>query len=563
MAAHILATTSKLTQSYYHTPSHRRFCGKTLSQLFDLTSDAYPQREAITYYSKDGDVKRLSFETLRRQVDRFAKGLMTLGLQKGEKLGILVGRRYEYIVVYFGATKAGLIAVRLQTLLKADQIKYQINKVGCDMLVIDSDNLTTIRELLPEVEGVSVPCCRQPLPSVRFFINIDAAETKGACLALNTVFSMSSDHLKESELQNEVQQDDPCIIVFSSGSTGKPKAIVHSHRAISECAITMADERSAYNDDQPGCHLCSVPCYSTALDGTMAPVVAAGDRLVLTESPDIDTLLKVIRLERCSSAMLYPLLAFEIANKKGEGVDLTSIKQAFVGGNTLQPDTLAKLRKLLTPNIIIGYGSTETIVVTLHCKGDPIDEKKWIVGRPVPHSEIKIVDDQFRTVPINTEGEINVRSPYIFQCYLGDKELTKAVKTESGWFKTGDAGIMLDDGRLQVLGRKDDCIIKDARNVYPSEIERYLSGHPKVKTCLAVAVPDQKVINEICLCLVLKPETECTEEEVFEVMREHLDEFLIPRYVLFFESFPVTDTGKIKRNEVMRMATERLHLENR
>ncbi|XP_070551445.1 medium-chain acyl-CoA ligase ACSF2, mitochondrial-like [Ptychodera flava] len=562
MAAHILATTSKLTESYYHTPSQRRFCGKTISHLLELTSDAYPQREAITYYSKDGDVKRLSFEELRLQVDKFAKGLMSLGLQKGEKLGILVGRRYEYIVVYLGAMKAGLIAVRLHTSSKADQIKYQITKVGCDLLVIDNDNLTTIRELVPEVEAVSVPCCRQPLPSVRFFINIDAAETHGACLTLNKVLSMPSDHLKESEIQNEVQQDDPCVIVFSSGSTGRPKAIVHSHGAIAEFVMAKSDERLACNDDQRGCHLCSVPCYSTALDGIMAPMIVAGDRVVLTESPDVKTLINVIQLERCSSAILYPLLAFEIAHLKGEGVDFSSMKQAIVGGNTLPPDTLAKLRKVVTPNIIIGYGSTETKVVTFHCIGDPIDEKKWIVGRPVQHAEIKVVDDQFRTVPINTEGEICVRSPYSFQCYLGDKELTKTVKTESGWVMTGDAGIMLDDGRLQVLGRKDDCIIKDARNVYPSEIERYLFGHPKVKFCQAVAVPDQKVINEICLCLVLKPETECTEEEILEVMRDHLDDFLIPRYVLFFESFPVTDTGKIKRNEVMRKAAERLHLTN-
>ncbi|XP_070551446.1 medium-chain acyl-CoA ligase ACSF2, mitochondrial-like [Ptychodera flava] len=545
MAANILATTSTLTQSYYHMPSQRRFCGKTISQLFDLTSNAYPQREAITHYSKDGDVKRWSFEELRLQADRFGKGLMSLSLQKGEKLGILVGRRYEYIVVYLGAMKAGLVAVFLHTSSKADQLKYQINKVLCDMLVVDSNNLTTIRELVPEVEAVSVPCCRQPLPSVRFFINIDAAETQGACLTLNKVFSMSSDHLKESELQNEVQQDDPCVIFFSSGSTGRPKAIVHSHRAISEGAITISDERSAYNDDQYGRHLCSVPCYSMGLDVIMAPVIVAGDRLVLTESPDVDTLLNVIRLERCSSAVLYPLLAFEIAYLKGEGVDFSSMKQAFVGGNTLPPDTLAKLRKLVTPNIIIGYGSTETNVVTLQCKGDPIDEKRWIVGRPIPHTEVKIVDDQFRTVPINTEGEICVRSPYSFQCYLGDKERTKAVKTESGWFKTGDAGIMLDDGRLQVLGRKDDCIIKDAKNVYPSEIEGYLFGHPKVKTCLAVAVPDQKVINEICLCLVLKPEIECTEEEILEVMRDHLEEFLIPRYVLFVRVFRSQIPGKL------------------
>ncbi|XP_070551448.1 medium-chain acyl-CoA ligase ACSF2, mitochondrial-like [Ptychodera flava] len=558
MAAHLLAT-SKLTQSYYHTPSQRRFCGKTIGQLLDLTSDAYPKREAITYYPKDGDVKRLSFEELRLRVDRFAEGLMKLGVQKGEKLGILVGRRYEYIVAYLGVMKAGLVAVRLLTFSKADQLKYQINKVGCDILVIDSDGLANIRELLPEVECERVPCCRKPLPSVRFFINIDSAETRGACLSLKSMLSMSPDHLKEIGFENELQLDDPCVIFFSSGSTGRPKAIVHSHRSISEYVLTMSDYKTSYNDDEHGCHLCSVT-YAVALEYNVAPMIVAGDRFLLTESQDIDTILSVIRLERCTSMILYPLHAFEIAYTKGEGIDLSSLKEVGVGGNVFPLDTLAKLRKFHIQNITIGYGATETNAATSHLKGEPIDEKTWIVGRPIPHCEVKIVDDNFRTVPVDTEGEVCVRSPYVFQCYFGEEERTKAVKTESGWVKTGDVGIMLDDGRIRVLGRKDDCIIKNTRNVYPSEIECYLFGHSKVKYCQAVAIPDEKVINEIGLCLVLKPETECNEEEILDVMKKHLDEFLIPKYILFFESFPVTDTGKIKRTEVMRMAVERLNL---
>ncbi|XP_070551452.1 medium-chain acyl-CoA ligase ACSF2, mitochondrial-like [Ptychodera flava] len=560
MAAHLLAT-SKLTQSYYHKLSQRRLCGKTIGQLFDLTSDAYPKREAITYYPKDGDVKRLSFEELRLHMDRFAEGLMKLGVKKGEKLGILVGRRYEYIVAYLGAMKAGLIAVRLLTFSKADQLIYQINKVGCDILVVDSDGLANIRELLPEVEYVGVPCCREPLPSVRFFISIDCAETRGACLSLNSILNMSSDNLKDIRVEDELQLDNPCVIFYSSGSTGRPKAIVHTHRSVSECVITISDYKTAYNDDQRGCHLGSVTWYSIMFEFTLAPMIVAGDRFVLTESQDVDTILSVIRLEGCTSVALYPLLAFEIAYSKPEGIDLSSVKQADVGGNTFPLNTLVKLRKFHIQNITIGYGTTEVNVTTAHLKGEPIDEKTWIVGRPLPHCEVKVVDDNFRTVPVNTEGEICVRSPYVFQNYYGEEERTKSVKTESGWVKTGDAGIMLDDGRIRVLGRKDDCIIKNAKNIYPSEIERYLFGHSKVKYCQAVAIPDQAMINEIGLCVVLQPQTECTEEEILEVMKKHLDEFLIPKYILFFESFPVTDTGKIKRTDVMRMAVERLNLQ--
>ncbi|XP_070551443.1 medium-chain acyl-CoA ligase ACSF2, mitochondrial-like [Ptychodera flava] len=560
MAAHILATTSKLTQSYVHTPSQRRFCGKTIGQLFELTSDAYPQREAITYYSKDGDVKRLSFEELKIQVDRFAKGLTSLGLQKGEKLGILVGRRYEYIVIYLGAMKAGLIAVRLRTSSKADQLRHQINKVGCGILVIDSNFLDTMPEVLLEVEASSVPCHLQRLPSVRLLINIDSAEKQGACLSPSSVVCMSPDHVQREVIEVELQQDEPCVIFFTSGSTGMPKAIVHSHHALTESYITLSESKTACNGDQPGCHLCSVPCYSIVFEYILAPMIVAGDRFVLIESTDIDTFLTVIKHERCTSASFSNLLAFGNTYLQGKVVDFSSLKEVSIGGNTFPPDSLTKLRKFNIPNITIGYGMTETCGVICHFTGDPIGEKTWIVGRPLPHSEVKIVCDNFRTVSVNVEGEICVRSPYVFKYYLGEEDRTKAVKTESGWFKTGDAGIMLDDGRIRVLGRKDDCIIKNTTNVYPSEIERYLVGHHKVKLCQAVSVPDPNVINEICLCLVLKPGTECSEEEILDVLSEHLDDFHIPEYILFFESFPVTDTGKIKRNELKRMAAERLNV---
>ncbi|XP_070550981.1 medium-chain acyl-CoA ligase ACSF2, mitochondrial-like [Ptychodera flava] len=468
-----------------------------------MTSDRYPEREAITYYPKNGDVIRISFRELRHQIDGFARGLVKLGLQKGEKLGIVVGRRYEYIVAYLGAVK--------------------------------------------------------PLPSVRCFINIDSIEKKGACLSLKELISSSDGGSELQSLENEIQPDDPAVIFFTSGSTGKWKAAVHSHSAIVECSISISEIHAQVNEGQPGCHQFVVHMYPVSGEALFAPVLTAGDRLVLPESVDVQTFLYTLQKERCTSTVLYPSYAFEIINLTEEH-DLSSLKLALIGGNIIPRPVLEKLKTVLTPNIQNTFGMTEALFVTSHVPTDPVDGRVETVGRPFPHSEIKLVDENFQIVPVNTEGEICIRGPYIFKYYHDDEDKTSAAKTPTGWFKTGDVGVMMDDGRIRHLGRKDDCIKRDALKIYPIEIERHLIGHPTVKLCQVVAVPDEKFLNEVCLCVVPRPDAMCTEEEIMGILKEKLDKRRLPKHILFFDSFPTTESGKISRKRVAEMAVERLKL---
>ncbi|XP_070550250.1 medium-chain acyl-CoA ligase ACSF2, mitochondrial-like [Ptychodera flava] len=526
-----------------------------------MTSDRYPEREAITYYPKNSDVKRINFQELRHQVDGFAKGLIKLGLRKGEKLGIVVGRRYEFIVAYLGAVKAGLVAVRYFSYLKADQLGQQINKVGCSALVIDNDALVSIRKLVPDVEEASVPCCLQPFPNVRCFINIDSMENKGACLFLRRIIC-SGDSKGGTELQsleNQIQPDDPAVIYFTSGSTGEWKAVVHSHSALVESSISVSEIHARLNDENTGCHLCVVNMYSVSADALIAPMLTIGDRLVFPESVDVQTVRYTLQKERCTSTVLYPSHVFEIINL-AENEDFFSLKLALIGGNIIPKPVLDKSKKVLTPNIQNTFGMTEALLVTSHLPTDPVDGRVQTVGRPFSNSEIKVVDENFHIVPVNTEGEICVRGPNVFMHYHDDEEKTSAAKTPLGWFKTGDVGVMLDDGRIRHLGRKDDCIKKSALKIYPIEIERHLVGHSKVKQCQAVAIPDEKFVNEVCMCVVLRPGVVCTEEEIMGILKETVHERLIPKHILFFDSFPATETGKIPRKKVAEMAAKRLEI---
>ncbi|XP_070551555.1 putative acyl-CoA synthetase YngI [Ptychodera flava] len=382
-------------------------------------------------------------------------------------------------------------------------------------------------------------------------------EQRGACLSLSKVISSCNGGSELKTLEKQIQPDDPAAVYFTTGSTGTPKAVVHSHAALVESSISVSEIHAHSNDSKPGCHHCVVQMYQVSFEALFAPMLTLGDRLVLPESVDIETFLYTLEKESCTSTVIYPPYAFEIANL-AERHDFSSLKLALVGGNIVPQPVLDKLKKVLTPNIQNTFGMTEALLLTYHSPGDPSDGRIQTIGRPFPHSEIKLTDENFRTVPINTEGEICVRGPNVFQFYLGEEDTTSTVKSHTGWFKTGDFGKMLDDGRILHLGRKDDSIMKNVSKIYPVEIEKHIIGHSKVKLCQAVAVPDDKFINEICLCLVLRPEVKCTEEEIMEILKTNLDERRVPKYVLFFDSFPTAGSGKISRKKVAEMATERL-----
>ncbi|XP_070551532.1 putative acyl-CoA synthetase YngI [Ptychodera flava] len=427
-------------------------------------------------------------------------------------------------------------------------------------MVIDGDALASIRDLVPAIEESNVPCCFQRLPSVRYFINIDSMKKKGACLSLSEVICLSDGGPEQLQsLGKDIQPDDPAAIFFTSGSTGAWKAVVHSHSALVETAISVSEIHAQVNDKNTGCHLCQVHMPVVSSEGLLGPMLAVGDRLVFPESVDLQTCLYALQKERCTSTLLYPSHVFEIINLKGKH-DFSSLKLALISGTILPKPILDKLSKVLTPNIQNSYGMTEALLVTSHVPTDPVDGRVQTVGRPLPHSEIKLVDDNFRIVPVNTEGEICVRGPNVFQCYLGDEDKTSAAKSQTGWFMTGDVGVMLDDGRIRHLGRKDDCIKKNVLKIYPVEIERHLVGNSKVQQCQAVAIPDEKFVNEVCLCVVLKPGVICREEEIMGILKERLDKHHVPKHILFFDSFPTTGSGKISRKRVAEMAVERLNI---
>ncbi|XP_077991676.1 medium-chain acyl-CoA ligase ACSF2, mitochondrial-like [Glandiceps talaboti] len=287
--------------------------------------------------------------------------------------------------------------------------------------------------------------------------------------------------------------------------------------------------------------------------------------IIIPKNKEVSTILSTIEQERATSVSFWPGQIFDLIQIHNiHSYDLSSLVTLAVGGGILPLEILRKVSASLQLSINIIYGSTECLPATYHVFGEVQESQKVYVGHPADNVELKIVKEG-KIVDTNTPGEVCTRSPYTFTCYWGDEEKTKEVKSPSGWYHTGDIGRMDENGCLEILGRKDDMILKSATNIYPAEIEHQLVAYPGLKYVQVVPVPDKKFGNELCLCLCKKTSVQSESDDelqakVLEYLSSRVHDFYMPKYVLMFDSFPFTGSGKIQRNELAKAASKRLDI---
>ncbi|XP_077993976.1 medium-chain acyl-CoA ligase ACSF2, mitochondrial-like [Glandiceps talaboti] len=287
--------------------------------------------------------------------------------------------------------------------------------------------------------------------------------------------------------------------------------------------------------------------------------------LIIPKNKEVSTILNTIQDEKATTTTFWPAQLFDLIQIHNiHCYDLSSLTNCNVGGGVLLLEMLRKVSARLPSIINVGYGSTECILAVSNIFDRDQESKSSYVGHPEDNVEVKIMKEG-KIVAINIPGEVCVRSPQIFTCYWGDEEKTKEVKSPSGWYHTGDIGRMDETGCLEILGRKDDMILKSATNNYPAEIEYQLVAYPGLKYAQVVPVPDKKFGNELCLCLCKDESVQSENEDelqtkVLEYLRGRVHDFYMPKYVLIFESFPFTRSGKIQRNELAKAASKRLEI---
>ncbi|MBS0638237.1 MAG: AMP-binding protein [Proteobacteria bacterium] len=538
--------------SYMHGASDVALIGETIGLCFDRTVARWPERPALISCQQG---VRLTWRQLAEKVDAFAAGLIALGLQPGDRIGIWSPNNAEWVITQFATAKAGLILVNINPAYRLAEVEYALNKVGCKALITatsfkTSDYIGMINSLAPEL-AISHPgeLHAAKLPTLKSVIQI--GDSDSGTFAFEKIYHLGHDQhrarLKELELL--LQFDDPINIQFTSGTTGQPKGATLTHHNILNNGL-FCGEVMRYTETDSVC--IPVPMYHCfgMVIGVMACVTHGSTIVFPGEGFDPLATLQAVAEERCTSLYGVPTMFIaELDHPEFRSFDLSSLRTGMMAGAPCPVEIMRRcIRDMHLTEMTIGYGMTETSPVSTQTRiGDTIEQQTASVGRPHPHVEIKIVDAEGRIVPRGTSGELCTRGYSVMLGYWGDPEKTAEAIDKAGWMHTGDLATMDADGYCAIVGRIKDMVIRGGENIYPREIEEFLYRHPAIQDVQCFGVPDERFGEELCAWIKLRSGAELTDDAVKEFCRGQIAHYKIPRHVRFVEEFPMTVTGKMQK----------------
>ena len=553
-----------LANSYVHGVSPTPLLGLTVGQLFDRTVASFPDREALVVRHQD---IRWTWRELQRQVNALAAGLIGLGLQPGERLGIWSPNNAEWVVTQFASAKAGLILVNVNPAYRLPELEYALNKVGCKALIAaarfkTSDYVTMLREIAPELKGAAAGELKAArLPDLRLVIRLDQ-ESDPAMLNFAKVSEGGgkAEVRRMQELAGELQFDDPINIQFTSGTTGAPKAATLSHHNIVNNAFFVGETMELSERDRLCIPVPMYHCFGMVL-GTLACVAHGAAMVFPSEGFDPLEVLRTVEAERCTALHGVPTMFIaEIDHAEFKRFDLSSLRTGIIAGAPCAIELMKRLiGEMHLSEITIAYGMTETGPVSFETSvRDPLKRRVATVGRVLPHTEVKIVDPEGRIVPIGTPGELLTRGYCVMPGYWNDPKKTAEAIDQAHWIRSGDIATLDAEGYCNIVGRLKDMLIRGGENIYPREIEEFLFTNPKIEDVQVIGVPDPKYGEEVCAWIKLRPGKTATEAEIRDFCKGNIAHFKIPRYVKFVEEFPMTVTGKVQKYVMRKQMAEEL-----
>jgi len=538
----------------------------TIGATFDQVVRTYGDRDALIVPHQG---VRWSWAELAKEVDGVAAGLLALGLERGERVGIWAPNCAEWTVTQFATAKAGLVLVNINPAYRTFELEYALKKVQCRALILaprlkTSDYVAMMTELAPELQSARPGQLRAArLPELRIVVRLGEERTTGFFnFADLPKLARADERTRLAERAARLQPDDPINIQFTSGTTGAPKGATLSHRNILNNGYFVGETIGL----GPADRLCiPVPLYHCfgMVMGNLGCLTHGAAMVYPSEAFDPGAVLQAIAAEACTALYGVPTMFIaELDHPEFARFDLSSLRTGIMAGAPCPIEVMKRVvSEMHMPEVTIAYGMTETSPVsTQSSRDDALERRVSTVGRVHPHVEIKIVDSAGRTVERGHRGEFCTRGYSVMLGYWDDEGRTREAIDAEGWMHTGDLATMDEAGYVNIVGRLKDMIIRGGENVYPREIEEYLYTHPKVQEAQVVGVPDAKYGEEICAWIRLRSATSCTEEEIREFCRGRIAHYKVPRYVRFVEAFPATVTGKIQKYQMRATMIEELGL---
>jgi fatty-acyl-CoA synthase len=536
--------------SYAHGGAGPPLLGLTISGVLDNAVEKWPDKDALIV--SDQGV-RWSWKELRQRARKLAAGLLACGLKPGDRIGMLAPNRAEWLLAQFGSAYAGLILVNINPAYRLSELEYALNKVGCRGLITEtrfktSNYIDMVQALYPD-----------RVPDLQTVIHLGDSDIPDM-LSLAQVMDLADDQSLQTldAIAQRADFDAPINIQFTSGTTGAPKAATLTHHNMINNAALSADILRFTENDRLCIPVPMYHCFAMVL-GTLLCATSGATVVFPGAAFEAKATLQAVQDERCTALHGVPTMFIAMLDDPDfKNYDVSSLRTGIMAG---APCPIELMRQVIDDmnmgEITIGYGMTETgPLSTQTSPDDPIDLRVGTVGRVLPHTEIKIVDENDQILALDEPGELCVRGYNVMLGYWGDGDPGR-------WMHTGDVATMDEAGYIRIVGRSKDMLIRGGENVYPREIEDFLYTNPKIDQVEVVGVPDQKFGEEIAACIRLREGDSASADEIRDFCRGKLAHYKIPRYVRFVDEFPMTVTGKVQKFILREQLTDELEQTSR
>jgi fatty-acyl-CoA synthase len=533
----------------------------TLGQMLDEAIAAHPDNDAVVYVDRDF---RMTYREFGHLVDQMARGLMALGVKKGEKVAIWATNVPHWVALQFATARIGAVLLTVNTHYKESELAYLLRQSETENLVLidgfrDADYVQILYDLVPELKTQQRGHLECPdFPFLKRVIFLGQEKHRGMIsmpelLALHRLVS-EDDYLAR---QRSLDPEDVVNMQYTSGTTGFPKGVMLTHRNIGNNGYWIGENQLLTPQDRICLPVPLFHCFGCVL-GVLAAVSHASTLVILEEFNPLMVMTSV-QAERCTALYGVPTMFIALLEHSlFERFDFSSLRTGIMAGSPCPIKVMRQvIERMNMSDVTICYGLTEgSPVMTQTRVDDDISKRVETVGRAMPEIEVRVVDPETgEEMPPNTPGEVCCRGYNVMRGYYKMEEATRETVDQDGWLHSGDIGVMDEDGYLSITGRLKDMIIRGGENIYPREIEEFLYSMEGIYDVQVVGVPSDKYGEEVGAFIILKEGYDLTPEDVQDYCRGKIARYKIPRHIAFVGEYAMTASGKVQKFKLREKAT--------
>lgn len=553
-------------KSYVCGTSKKPLLFETIGQTLETAALLHATQEALVFCATDD---RMTYAELNHATDKLAVGLLELGLDTGDRIGIWSPNRLEWVITLFASAKLGLILVNINPAYRISELEHALNQVECKALVTacsfkSSNYIAMIKELAPELSEDELGDLKSPrLPHLKHLIAMTHEDIPGFHKYQNITGEVTD--YKRALLITKgdaLNPDDPINIQFTSGTTGLPKGATLSHFNILNNAFFVGEAMKFTADDRLCIPVPLYHCFGMVM-GVLCCLSHGATMVFPGEGFEPLDVLTAIETENCTALHGVPtMFTAELAHDSFKQTDFSSLRTGVMAGAPCPIEVMKQVQSLMgMDEVTIAYGMTETSPVSFQSStDDPIEKRVSTVGRIMPHVQVKIINEGGGIVDRGTQGELCTRGYSVMSGYWNDQEKSVEAVDSNGWMHTGDLAVIDSEGYCNIVGRVKDMIIRGGENIYPREIEEYLYRHPKIQDVAVFGVPDDKYGEAVATWVQIRNGESCSKQEILDFCDNQIAHYKVPAYIEFVSEFPMTVTGKIQKFVMRDTMVKQLNL---